>query len=206
MEKQMTIHRPSRLVLIRHAESERNKAKKGAVYFADDESRNRIKGIPDYRVPITENGHTQARKTGPSLRELYGVPDYIYHSGYLRNIETTDEILTAYTPEEQARINIRQNPFIRERDPGYTYDMTQAEAENAFPWLQEYWKMTGGYFARPPGGESLSDVSGRVYTFLNMLFRDRGGQNIFVVTHGGTLRCFRFLLERWDYEKALWCH
>ena len=23
-----------------------------------------------------------------------------------------------------------------------------------------------------------------------------------VVTHGGTLRCFRYLLERWDYEQA----
>jgi broad specificity phosphatase PhoE len=23
-----------------------------------------------------------------------------------------------------------------------------------------------------------------------------------VVTHGGTIRCFRFLLERWDYQRA----
>ena len=30
----------------------------------------------------------------------------------------------------------------------------------------------------------------------------RAGQKILVVTHGGTLRCFRFLLERWDYARA----
>ena len=53
--------------------------------------------------------------------------------------------------------------------------------------------------ARPPGGESLADVVARVHTFLGTLFRDRGGQKILVVTHGGTIRCFRFLLERWGY-------
>jgi broad specificity phosphatase PhoE len=36
--------------------------------------------------------------------------------------------------------------------------------------------------------------------FLNQLYRDRAGQRVLVVTHGGTLRAFRFLLERWSYE------
>lgn len=92
--------------------------------------------------------------------------------------------------------------FIRERDPGYTYDMTVDEAEAAYPWLRDYWKMTGGFLARPVGGESLADVTTRVHTFLSSIFRDRAGQNVFVATHGGTLRCFRYLLERWDYAKA----
>ncbi|MHB8660545.1 MAG: histidine phosphatase family protein [Minisyncoccota bacterium] len=196
-------NRPSRLILIRHAESIRNKAKKGSVYFADDDSRNQIKGIPDYKIPLTEHGHEQARQTGIKLRELFGVPDYLYHSGYCRTVETATGILTAYTSEESQRIKVRKNHFIRERDSGYAYDMTEEEARTAFPWLQQYWSTFGGYFARPPGGESLSDVSNRVYTFLNMLFRDRADQNIFVVTHGGTLRSFRFLLERWTYDQAL---
>jgi broad specificity phosphatase PhoE len=34
-----------------------------------------------------------------------------------------------------------------------------------------------------------------------MLFRDRGGQKILVATHGGTIRAFRFLLERWTLEE-----
>ena len=94
------------------------------------------------------------------------------------------------------------NLFVRERDPGFTYDMTEAEAEAAFPWLSEYWQTFGSFFARPPGGESLADVVGRVHTFLNTLFRDRAGQKVMVVTHGGTIRCFRFALERWGYEQA----
>ena len=197
------INRPSRLVLIRHAQSQRNEAKKGSVYFADDEARMRIKGVPDYKVPLTDAGHEQARKTGARLREMFGTPDYLYHSGYRRTIETSEAILSSYSAEERDRINVRMNAFVRERDAGYAYDMTQEEAEATFPWLQEHWATFGGYFARPPGGESLSDVSDRVYNFINMLFRDRAGQSVFVVTHGGTLRAFRFLLERWDFEKAL---
>ena len=81
--------------------------------------------------------------------------------------------------------------------------MSKTEIEEHFPYLQPYWDTFGGFFSRPPGGESLADVTRRVYLFLNTLFRDRGGQKVLVVTHGGTLRCFRFLLERWNYEQAL---
>jgi broad specificity phosphatase PhoE len=99
-------------------------------------------------------------------------------------------------------MHVKRELFIRERDPGFAYDMTQGEAEAAFPWLNEYWQTFGGFMARPPGGESLADVVGRVHTFLHELFRDHGGEKILVVTHGGTLRCFRFLLEGWTYAQA----
>ena len=112
--------------------------------------------------------------------------------------------MTAFSPREQGVIKIRMNPFIRERDPGYTYDMTRPEAEKAFPWLNEHWQTFGGFFARPPGGESLSEVSQRVYTFLNTLFRDRAGKKVWVMLHGGTLRAVRFLLEHWTYDEALY--
>ena len=95
------------------------------------------------------------------------------------------------------------NPSIRERDPGYTYDMTTEEAEAQFPYLKEHWETFGGFLTRPPGGESLCDVSQRVYTFLNTIFRDRKGSKVWVVTHGGTLRAFRYFLEWWTYDQAL---
>jgi broad specificity phosphatase PhoE len=194
--------RPSRLVLVRHAESERNVAKKGSVFFADDESRRSVKGVPDYLIPITEDGWRQAERTGAALRERFGSFDYVYNSGYRRTVETTEGLLRAYPEEERAAMKVRQNVFIRERDSGYAYDMTTAEAEAAFPWLQEYWKTSGSFFARPPGGESVAQVCERVYLFINMLFRDRAGQNVLVVTHGVTMRAFRFLLERWTYEEV----
>jgi 2,3-bisphosphoglycerate-dependent phosphoglycerate mutase len=195
--------RPSLLVLVRHAESARNKVKGGNIYFAGDEERASIKGIPDHEIPITPEGGMRAEKTGIALRERFGTFDYAYHSGYRRTIETLDQMLMAYPEAERSQIKVRMNQFIRERDPGHAYDMTKDEAEKAFPWLQEYWQTFGGFFAQPPGGESLSQVAQRVYLFLNMLFRDRAGKKVLVTTHGGTLRCFRLLLEHWTYDQAL---
>jgi len=176
--------------------------KKDNRFFLDDESRKSVAGIPDWQVPLTDQGHVQARATGAALRARFGVFDYVYHSGYRRAQETAEGILEAYPQAERSTMRLRMNAFVRERDNGYTYDMTTAEAESAFPWLQPYWDTFGSWFSRPPGGESLSDLSSRVYLFLNMLFRDRANQRILVVTHGGTLRAFRFLLERWTFEET----
>lgn len=194
--------RPTLLVLARHAESERNRAKKHSTYFADEEARQKVRGIPDHKIKITPDGWEHGRRTGVALRQRFGTFDYLYTSGYVRTDETLDAFLEAYTSTELVSMKRRRNPFIRERDPGHTYDMTTKEAETAFPYLAEYWKTFGGYMATPPGGESLAKVAERVYLFLNMLFRDRAGEKVLVVTHGGTLRCFRAILERWDYDRA----
>jgi probable phosphoglycerate mutase len=197
-----TVQRPALLVIVRHAESARNQAKKDNVYFADDAARRVVQGTPDHLIELTPDGHEQAIETGAAIRERFGSFDYVYTSGYARTEQTADGILSAYSAEELARMRRRMNIFIRERDPGFTYDMTEQEAEAAFPWLNEYWRTFGGFMARPPGGESLADVVGRVHTFLDTLFRDRAGQKVLVVTHGGTIRCLRFALERWNYQQA----
>jgi broad specificity phosphatase PhoE len=189
-------------VLVRHAESERNVAKKGNRFFLDDEARKSVRGTADHRTPLTARGLLQASRTGIALRRDFGPFDYAYHSGYRRTRETLEHLLLGYTEDERARIRVRHHLFLRERDTGYTFDMTTAEAESAFPWLEAYWDTYGPIFGRPPGGESLADVAKRVYLFLGMLFRDRGGQRILVVTHGGTLWMFRMVLERWTWEEA----
>lgn len=196
------MQRPALLVIVRHAESARNQAKKGSVYFADDAARRVVRGTPDHLVELTEDGHKQAEQTGVAIRDRFGCFDYVYTSGYARTVQTAEGLLAAYTPAERDAMKVRMNLFIRERDPGFAYDMTTDEAETAFPWLNEYWQTFGGFMARPPGGESLADVVTRVHTFLDILFRDRAGQKIMLVTHGGTIRCLRFALERWSYEQA----
>lgn len=197
--------RPVQLILIRHGKSLRNEIKGGQTYFPDDETRAISAGIPDHEICLVERGWRQARETGPALIDRYGVPHYLYHSGYRRTRETTDGLLENLSGSERAHIKVRTNILIRERDSGHAYDMTKAEARSYFEWLKEYWKTFGPLMARPPGGESLADVINRVYLFLNMLFRDRGGMRVWVVTHGGTVRVFRFLLERQtikDFEET----
>ena len=122
-----TTQRPKSLVIIRHAESLRNKIKKNNVYFPDEESRAPVRGIPDHKIPLTEEGIIQAQKTGLNLQNV-ALPDYIYHSGYERTIQTMNYILEAYSAKERSMIKIRTNLFIRERDPGVCYDMTTQEA------------------------------------------------------------------------------
>jgi len=36
-----------------------------------------------------------------------------------------------------------------------------------------------------------------------MLFRDRAGARVMVVSHSGTMRMFRYLLERWTYDDVV---
>jgi broad specificity phosphatase PhoE len=194
--------RPALLVLVRHGQSQRNVAKKRNRFFLDDEARRPIRGVPDHLIGLTDIGREQAVQTGGALRDRFGPFDQLYHSGYRRTIETTEALLSAYPAEIRSAIRIRHHLFIRERDQGHAYDMTDAEAAAAFPWLQDYWTMFGPFFARPPGGESLAQVCERVYAFLQKLARTMAGKRVLVVTHGGTIWCLRYVLERWTYEEA----
>lgn len=196
------LNRPSLLVLVRHGESLRNITPKRNRFYLDDEARRPVKGMPDHKVPLTDKGWEQARAAGLVVRNTFGVFDDVIHSGYRRTIETTEGLLEAYTREERARMRVRHHLFIREREQGHVYDMTDAEAAAAFPWLQDYWQMFGPFFARPPGGESLAQVCERVYTFLQKMARTMAGRRVLLVSHGGTIWCFRYVLERWTYEEA----
>jgi broad specificity phosphatase PhoE len=203
----MSAGRPSLLVVVRHAESERTVAKKGNAFFLDDESRKAVQGVADHHVSLTDEGRRQAEVTGRALRAHIGRFDCVYHSGYRRTEETTAGLLSAYSSHERASMPVCHHLFLRERDAGWAYDMTTAEAEAAFPWLRGYWETFGRFFARPPGGESMADVVARVDRFLNELFRDHAGRRALLVTHGGTLRALRYLLEGWTYEEFTkhWC-
>jgi broad specificity phosphatase PhoE len=194
--------RPALLVLVRHGQSQRNIVKKQNRFYLDDESRKSVRGVPDHLIELTDEGRRQSAETGLALRRDYGTFDYVVHSGYARTQQTLDRIMAAYTDEERARMPVRHHLFVRERDAGHAYDMTDAEAQAAFPWLNDYWNTSGPFFARPPGGESLADVVQRVYAFLQKLTRTMAGKRVLVVTHGGTIWCFRYVLERWTYEEA----
>lgn len=195
------MNHPSVLVLVRHAESERNVAKKGNVFFTDDEARRALRATADHRVPITALGHRQAEAVGRGLRARYTRFDAVIHSGYARTRETAEGILKAFTDDERAAMTVSHDLFVRERDTGYGWDMTTAEARAAFPYLQEYWSTMGPFFARPPGGESVAQVCERVKMFLDRLEAQHAGQRVLVVTHGVTMRAFRYLLEGWDYDQ-----
>jgi broad specificity phosphatase PhoE len=191
---------PALLVLVRHAESERNQGKKG-IFFSDDQEREKLRATSDHRMGLTPLGERQARATGVELRSRFGRFDAVYHSGHERTVATTRGLLEAWPEAERALMPVDHDVFLRERDTGYAWDMTRAEAEAAFPWLDGYWRTTGPFFARPPGGESVADVCGRTVMVLDHLARQHAGQRVLLVTHGQVIRTFRYLIEGWTHAE-----
>jgi probable phosphoglycerate mutase len=193
---------PSLLVVARHAESTRNVAKAGQVFFPDPEARRGLEGEADHHAGLTDAGREQAAAFGQRLAADFGAFDLVYHSGYRRARETAELALEAMAQSQSPAPAVRESIFLRERDAGYTFNMTTAEAEAAFPWLQEYWRTVGPFYARPPGGESLADVAGRVQLFFESCERQLAGKRVLLVTHAGVVRMVRFLLEGWTVDEA----
>jgi 2,3-bisphosphoglycerate-dependent phosphoglycerate mutase len=189
---------PSQLVLIRHAESERNRVKKNNRFLPNDESANIVRGVPDYLIPLTARGHAQAAAIGPSVRERFGIFDTVYDSTYIRTRQTRDGVLNAYKTDEVAQMKIRSNHWLRERFPGYAYDMTDVEVDSHFPWLQKHFDDFGMFYATPVGGESLETLCRTIHNFIGILRRVRAGKRVCIFSHGGTIRAFRYNLEKWE--------
>lgn len=195
------------LVLIRHGESKRNILENKSTFYQSNEDRESIGILQDRLMPLTKNGHRQARNVGRALKRKFGTPDLLFHSGFLRTMETTDGILKAYSEKESAKFKIRENHLIRERNPGYLMNYTEAEIQKMFPWWHSYWHSADRFIVVPIGGESIASMAeGRLPAFLKTLeevFYKKGGNKIFIVSHGRAILGMRYLLENWSYERII---
>jgi probable phosphoglycerate mutase len=194
---------PVLLLLERHSESYRNRIKGSNIYLPDDESTALIKGIPDHRISLTDEGTREAIATGAPLRAAYGDIDVAYDTGYLRTELTRRHTLAVYSPKALAQIKLRTNHLIHERLAGYVYDMTDAEVRRHFPWFEAHWNTFGPFYTTPPGGQSQETVCNNVYRFVGIMRKHRAGKKVLVVTHGGTIRAFRFCLEKWTPDQYI---
>ena len=188
----------SLLVLLRHAESERNAGKKGTYYT--DEEKAALGNKANHNIVLTAKGHTQAKEAGAEFYKKYGTFDIVINSGYLRTRETMEGVLYAYTKEERERTLILEDIALRERDSGYTYHMTENEADGHFPWNKESWSINGPFFSRPAGGESLADVTARLDTFFTRLAMICKEKKVLLVGHGRLFVAAQSLLENWKHE------
>ncbi len=195
--------RPNLVVLVRHGESLRNRAKQGNIYLPDKDTADLVRGFADSQVPLIQRGEDQAIQTGIALREKFGIFDAVYDSGYKRTRETRGLAMQSYSDTEHTQMKFRESYLLRERDSGYTHCMTTEEADHHFPYLREHFEREGYFYARPPGGESQADTCKRVYDFNNILFRHRAGKKVLIFTHGGTIRAFRFNLENWSADEYM---
>lgn len=175
-------HRPDRIILVRHGESQGN---------ADDRI---YETVPDHALQMTEKGREQVLKSGEQLRKLLnGQSLRIWASPYTRSRETL-ELLGLGIPDE----DIRFEPRLREQDWANFQDPQKVAEEKRL--RNDY----GHFWYRFRDGESGADVYDRVSTFLESLHRNFTDpdmeRNVVLVTHGLTMRLFCMRWFYWSVE------
>lgn len=148
---------------------------------------------PDWKIPLTARGESQALDSGRHLKELVGdEPVYIYHSPYVRTARTLELMLDATKTKPLNIQGIQEDARLRDADFGNLKDF--AELSKCFLERQEY----GKFFYRFPNGESGADVCDRVTSFLDAFQREQQEfqpeTNVVLVVHGLTIRMF---VHRW---------
>ena len=179
---------PSRLVLVRHAESRGN-------VIADPDERARF-ALPTHAYPLTERGRAQARLTGDYLRQTYGAFD-VYYTSYYRRAQETMRLMF---PEARIR---DEEPRLREAERGIWATMTRREIAERFPEEIARKEKEGLYHYRPIGGQNWPDIEERAHSMLGTLRRDCGGKKVLMVVHGHWLILFQRLIHHFPIEEAL---
>ena len=176
---------PSRLVIMRHAESEANLRRE---YLKSIDSREHHVGLEgrDVDVRLTARGREQARATGSGLND-YGPFHVVYMSPYQRTRETA--ALVVEQLETPPRVVIEER--VREKEFGLLEGLTRHGIKDRYPEEAARKLALGKYYYRPPGGESFPDVNLRVHSFLGTMIREWAGRRVLVVTHSVVVLCFR---------------
>eukprot|EP00246_Nothoceros_aenigmaticus_P003182 TRINITY_DN14152_c0_g1_i1.p1 TRINITY_DN14152_c0_g1~~TRINITY_DN14152_c0_g1_i1.p1 ORF type:complete len:323 (+),score=29.02 TRINITY_DN14152_c0_g1_i1:180-1148(+) len=186
--------RPTRIILVRHGQSEGNV----------DQSK--YTSTADPKICLTEQGLNQSEECGRRIRRMIESTAkeddwkvYFYVSPYTRTLSTLTGIGRAF--ERRRILGVREEPRIREQDFG------NFQEEGTMKIVKDIRNRFGRFFYRFPEGESASDVFDRVTGFLESLWRDidmnrldreinskSPDLNLVIVSHGVTMRVF---LMRW---------
>lgn len=159
----------SRLLLVRHGESEWNVAR-------------RWQGHHD--VPLTARGEEQAKRAAEQLRELLdGHAVHGVAASDLSRAHRTAEIIGSSLGIERVHMDAR----LRERHVGEWTGLTESEVRTRYPGMLERWRQNE--LERIPGGESNTEVLERTLAALSDLLAHHPQPAwIVAVTHGGVIR------------------
>jgi probable phosphoglycerate mutase len=156
----------------------------------------------EYDTPLTQEGFSQAVRTGERLHELIEVPDIVYVSPYIRTMQTL-EGLTASWPALKGRPTVPEER-IREQEHGLSAVYSDWRVYFVFNPLQGLlYKVQGDYEYRFLNGENKPDVRDRSRGFLSTLIREHAERKVLVISHHLTLLSFRANLERWGREEFI---
>ncbi|WP_222932802.1 histidine phosphatase family protein [Nocardia yunnanensis] len=164
------------LTMVRHGQSVAN----AAPFTGADEF---LTGTSDADVPLTELGRQQAAAAGRRLATVEPRFDLVLCSPYVRTRETA-RIALEFVTAPAARFDER----LRDRETGILFGLTRAGIAHRYPEQHRELERLGGFYHRPPGGESWPDVALR----LRAVLRDMRG-HVLVFTHDIVIVLTRYL-------------
>lgn len=180
----------SRLVLVRHGESEGNVAATRAERTGAE-----TVGVPwrDADTPLSATGEEQARALGAHLATLPPgeAPEVLWCSPYVRARRTAEIAL------EKAGLPLRTvvDERLRDRELGILDGLTSHGVDARFPDEAARRDRLGKMYFRPPGGESWSDVALRLRSVVGDIERREDGRRVLVVCHDAVIWLLRYVCE-----------
>jgi broad specificity phosphatase PhoE len=207
--------KPRNIYLIRHGESY------GNIDIKTYEK------TPDWQIPLTEKGKTQAKTVCNILWKKLQIDNWIekinrptpytlplvavYCSPWYRARETA----APFMERLKAKMPLYTNPLSSlESIPTYSYKEDPRLREQEWgnfkeePWsgkIARERKKFGTFFYRMPFGESGADVFDRISTFNETLHRDFKNpnfpENMVIFSHGLTIRIFLMRWFHWTVEE-----
>jgi broad specificity phosphatase PhoE len=188
---------PSRLWLVRHAESDGNVANAEALASGRHEL---DLAIRDMDVPLSARGEAQARALGTGwLASLDEPPAVVWCSPYHRALETANLAMAA----AGVQLPVVCDERLREREFGILDRLTKAGIEARFPEQAAARAFLGKFFHRPPGGESWADVAFRARSVFHDIRLDHAGEGVVVVAHQAVVMVWRYVLEQLTEQEVL---
>lgn len=159
----------SKLVLVRHGESEWN-------------SKGLWTGWQD--VPLSKKGKKEARKAGLALLDIR------FHISFSSDLTRALETLTIIKETLQiADIPTIKHHALKERHYGEFTGKSKREIQKKVG-AEKFKRIRRGWNEPITGGETLKDVFSRVVPYFQELILPhlRGGKNVLLVAHGNTIR------------------
>ena len=154
----------TRLVIVRHAQSESNEAR----FFAAATN-----------VNLTALGRRQAQKTAEFLADC--TFDRAYSSPMVRVLQTAKPIVAG------RELTLEHTPDLREINGGMWEGLSYTEIETTYPEERKLWYHSFGDCICP-GGDSVADIDQRVRKIFLQIIKENVGKTVLVATHATPLR------------------
>ncbi len=167
----------SRLVLVRHGQSEWNE-------------KNLFTGWRD--PDLTPQGVDEARAAGRALKAAGATFDLAFTS----TLQRAQKTLALLLEEQNQSLPTTRHEALNERDYGELAGLNKDDAREKWGAEQVHiWRRS--FDIPPPGGESLKDTAARVLPYFEaqILPQLKAGQNILIAAHGNSLRALVMQLD-----------